>query len=181
VIDRLEGLGLKVMVLDSDTHADVRRSLQQLGAAVGDAAAGDRVWADIERRVAEAAARVPPSLRGKTVYFEVGSGPYAAGAGSFIGQTLSRLGLLNIVPAAMGPFPLLNPEFVVRARPDVVMAPAQDVAAMPARPGWASLPALHGRSCGFDPARYELLVRPGPRLGDAAAVLADCLAAMAAR
>jgi iron complex transport system substrate-binding protein len=181
VIDRLEGLGLKVMVLDSDTHADVQRSLQQLGAVVSDAAAGDRVWADIERRVAQAAARVPPSLRGKTVYFEVGSGPYAAGAGSFIGQTLSKLGLLNIVPAAMGPFPLLNPEFVVRARPDVVMAPAQDVAAMPARPGWTGLAALHGRSCGFDPERYELLVRPGPRLGDAAAVLADCLVAMVAR
>jgi iron complex transport system substrate-binding protein len=181
VIDRLEGLGLKVMVLDSDTHADVRRSLQQLGAVFGDAAAGDRLWADMQRRVAEAAARVPPSLRGKTVYFEIGSGPYAAGAGSFIGQTLSRLGLLNIVPVAMGPFPLLNPEFVVRARPDVVMASAQEVAAMPARPGWAGLAALQGRSCGFDPERYELLVRPGPRLGEAAGVLADCLAAMVAK
>jgi iron complex transport system substrate-binding protein len=179
VIDRLEGLGLKLLVFDSDSHADVRRSLQVLGQVLGDAAAGDRLWADIERRVADAAARVPLSLRGKTVYFEVGSGPYAAGASSFIGQTLARLGLVNIVPAAMGPFPLLNPEFVVRARPDVVMAPAHEVAAMPARPGWAGIAALHGRSCGFEPGRYELLVRPGPRLGEAAEVLAGCLQSVA--
>lgn len=181
VIDRLEGLGLKVLVLDSDTHADVQRSLQLLGQVLGDPESGKRLWAAVDRSVADAAARVPPAMRGKTVYFEIGSGPYAAGASSFIGQTLARLGLANIVPEAMGPFPLLNPEFVVRARPDVVMAPAHEVAAMPARPGWAGLAALNGRSCGFDPERYELLVRPGPRLGEAARVLADCLVAVAAR
>ena len=124
---------------------------------------------------------MPATLRGKSVYFEIGNGPYAAGAASFIGQTLARLGMANIVPASMGPFPLLNPEFVVRARPDVVMAPARELAAMSARPGWGGLAALHGRSCGFDPERYELLVRPGPRLGEAAEVLADCLQSVAGR
>lgn len=181
VIDRLEGLGLKVLVLDSDTHADVLRSLQLLGQVLGEPAAAERLWAGIDRRVAEAAARVPPALRGKTVYFEVGSGPYAAGAASFIGQTLARLGMANVVPASMGPFPLLNPEFVVRARPQVVMAPARELAAMPARPGWAGLAALNGSSCGFDAERFELLVRPGPRLGEAAEVLTDCLQAVAGR
>ena len=40
---------------------------------------------------------------------------------------------------------------------------------MPRRPGWARLAALvHKRSCGFDVAQYELLIRPGPRMGEAA-------------
>ncbi|MFY7974202.1 MAG: hypothetical protein ACOVOT_07230 [Rubrivivax sp.] len=34
--------------------------------------------------------------------------------------------------------------------------------------------------CGFDPAPYEVLIRPGPRLGEAAALLADCLVRLGA-
>jgi len=180
-VPRLESLGLKVMVLDSDTHADVRRTLDRLGRVLGAPPRGPALWAGIEQQVARAAARVPAALRGRRVYFEVGPEPYAAGAASFIGQTLAELGLRNIVPATMGAFPHLNPEFVVRAQPDVVMAAAADLAAMPSRPGWEALKALHGQACGFDAAQYELLIRPGPRLGEAAGVLADCLAGLARR
>ena len=35
-------------------------------------------------------------------------------------------------------------------------------------------------ACGFDNARYEMLVRPGPRLGESAQAIADCLAALPA-
>jgi iron complex transport system substrate-binding protein len=132
--------------------------------------------------VQAAAARVPPALRGQKVYFEVGAGPYAAGAASFIGQTFTRLGLGNVVPAALGPFPKLNPEFVVRAQPDIVMAAQRELDAMPRRPGWAALRALQQRhTCGFDGPRYELLIRPGPRLGEGALLLAACLQALEAR
>jgi len=178
VTSRLESLGLKVLVLESDTHADVRRTLGLIGQMLGAPAAGETAWAAIEHQVRTAAARVPPARRGQRVYFEVGAGPYAAGEASFIGQTLARLGMANIVPASLGPFPRLNPEFVLRAAPDIVMAPARDVALMPARPGWAGLRALKGSACGFDGPRYELLIRPGPRLGEGALLLADCLAGM---
>lgn len=180
-VPRLESLGLKVMVLDSDTHADVRRALDRLARVLGEPARGPALWAGIEQQVARAAARVPTAMRGRRVYFEVGPEPYAAGAASFIGQTLAELGLRNIVPASMGAFPHLNPEFVVRAQPDLVMAAAADLAAMPSRPGWSALKALHGGACGFDAAQYELLIRPGPRLGEAAGLLADCLAGLARR
>ena len=97
---------------------------------------------------------------------------------SFVGETLARLGLRNVVPAALGPFPRLNPEFVVRAAPDWIVATERAIAAMPARPGWGALAALRtGRTCGFAPDRYDMLVRPGPRMGEAAELLADCLAA----
>ena len=97
----------------------------------------------------------------------------------FIGQTLLRLGLGNIVRAEDGPFPKLNPEFVVRAQPDIVMAEQRNVDAMAGRPGWSRLHALRdGRTCGFSSERYEVLVRPGPRLGEGALLLAGCLAAL---
>ena len=175
-LDRLEALGLPVLRLKSDSHADVRRSLGLLARLLGTPAEGERVWARIESQLADAQARVPAALRGRLVYFELGGGPYAAGASSFIGETLARLGLVNAVPAELGPFPKLNPEFVVRARPEIVMGALREQPALRARPGWQAVPALReGRLCGFDEAGYELLIRPGPRLGEGAALIADCL------
>ena len=179
VIDRLESLGLKVLVLEARDHADVKRSLTLLAQMLGTPAEAERVWSAIERDTRTAAERVPAALRGQRVYFEVDATPYAAGAGSFIGETLARLGMANAVPAELGPFPKLNPEYVVRLQPDIVMANERNLADMPKRPGWSTLRALkNGRSCGFALDRYELLIRPGPRMGEAALVLADCLVAI---
>ena len=179
VIDRLEALGLKVVLLESKTHADVQRSLKVLATMLGTPAAAEVLWRAIQQQVEQAASRVPVTLRGQHVYFEVDATPYAAGEGSFIGETLARLGLANAVPATLGPFPQLNPEFVVRVQPDIVMAVERSIVDMPARPGWAQLHALRDhRVCGFSNERYEVLVRPGPRLGEAAQVLADCLSAL---
>ncbi len=176
VIERLEALGVKVLVLESRNHADVKRSLQILAAMLGKPADGERVWASIQHDMASAAKRVPPSLRGKRVYFEVDATPYAAGASSFIGETLQTLGVSNAVAADLGPFPKLNPEHVVRMQPDIVMASEANLSDMPKRPGWSALRALkEGQRCGFGLTSYELLVRPGPRMGEAALILADCL------
>ena len=177
VIDRLQGLGVKVMVLESRNHADVKRSLNLLAQALGTPREADAVWSKIEIDITAAAAQVPARVRGQRVYFEADATPYAAGASSFIGETLTRLGMANVVPEALGPFPKLSPEFVVRAQPEVVMATARSVSDMPQRPGWSALRALKRRqTCGFEPASYEMLIRPGPRMGEAALVLADCLA-----
>ena len=179
VTARLEGLGLKVLVLESRNHADVQRTLVLLAQVLGTPEEAARLAARIERDMLAAAAHVPAALRGQRVYFEVDSAPYAAGAASFIGETLARLGLGNVVPAALGPFPRLNPEFVLRAQPDIVMAPQRSLQEMPLRPGWNTLRALRlRRSCGFDAEHYEVLVRPGPRMGEAALALADCLATL---
>ena len=176
VIARLESLGLTVLALEPKTLPDTRRVLQVVALALGQPGQGDLLWARTLHRMAAAAARVPPALRGQRVYFEVSSAPYAAGEASFVGEMLIKLGLRNVVPAAMGPFPKLNPEFVVRAQPDLVMASARNLAEMPKRPGWSTLSALRQqRTCGFAESRYDMLVRPGPRLAEAAELIADCL------
>lgn len=178
VIDRLESLGLQVLVIETRTHAEVRTSLQTLAGLLGMPEQAALVWAAIEHRLRDATQRVPPRLRGMHVYFEIDGAPYAAGATSFIGETLARLGLDNIVPPALGPFPKLNPEYVVRARPDIVMAGDRSIEEMPRRPGWSALTALQAhRVCGFDAAQMDVLVRPGPRMGEGALRIADCLAA----
>jgi iron complex transport system substrate-binding protein len=175
-IDRLEQLGIKVLVIDTPTHAHVRSALTSLAHMLGTPDQAELLWQRLEQQIEAARARIPPGLQGQRVYFEIDTALYAAGPDSFIGQTLARLGLRSIVPAQLGPFPKLNPEFVLRAQPDIVMAVDTSVRAMAQRPGWGQLRALQRqRSCGFTGERYELLIRPGPRLGEAAQLLADCL------
>ena len=112
------------------------------------------------------------------MYVEVDPGPYAASESSFIGQTLTRLGVRNVVPAKLGAFPLLSPEFVVRANPDVIMIGQRSLAQAAAYPGWSSIKAVRDkRICAFSPNEADLLVRPGPRMAEAARLMAKCLAA----
>lgn len=175
-VDRLEALGVPVLALEPRSRAETRRTIATVARALGEPAAGAALVAQIDARIAAAAARVPQALRGRSVYVEVAATPHAAGAASFIGETLAQLGLVNIVPAALGPFPQLSPEFVLRAQPALVVAPAQVLAEMPRRPGWNTLAALRERRhCGLAPAAWDALVRAGPRLADAAEAIAECL------
>lgn len=178
-VERLESLGLTVVVLEPRSQAEARRTVATIATLMGRPEQGAVLWARIDQQVQRAAARVPAALRGRKVYFEVDSAPYAAGSTSFLGELLTQLGLGNIVPPALGPFPKLNPEFIVQAQPDLVMAVERNLRDMPRRPGWSTLKALQtGRTCAFDATRYEMLVRPGPRLGEAAELVADCLQAL---
>jgi iron complex transport system substrate-binding protein len=178
-VDRLEALGLKVLALEPRSHADAQRVFGTVAAALGSEGAGAVLWQRITQRIAAAKQRLAVGWQGQRVYFEVGSGPYAASEASFIGETIAGLGLANVVPASYGPFPKLNPEFVVRADPDLLITTRTGLAEMPQRPGWAGLRALRqGRQCGFSTDEFDVLVRPGPRMGDAADLIADCLAAL---
>jgi len=166
---RLEALGIPVVALEPKTHADVQRVLGKMGQLLGVQDA-QRVWRATDAGVQAAAQSLPPAARGARVYFEVNPGPYGAGPGSFIGETLTRLGARNILPDTLGPFPKLNPEFVVRANPDLIMVGA-------ARPGWNTLRALREqRLCVFSPEESDVLIRPGPRMAEAARLMAACLA-----
>jgi len=172
---RLESLGLKVVALEPHSYADVRRVLDKIGQvlAVPDA---QRVWRVIDAGVSAAAQSLPQRVRNTRVYFEVNGGPYAAGASSFMGETLTRLGVKNIVPAALGPFPKLNPEYVVRADPDVIMVGERSAQGLAQRPGWAGMRAIREQHiCVFNPEQMDVLIRPGPRMAQAARLMAQCL------
>ncbi len=175
---RLEALGIKVVALEPKNHADVKRVLKALGVMleVPDNVGADRLWRTIDSSVSAAAQSLSPKAKNVRVYFEVSRGPYAAGESSFIGETLKRLGVKNVVPAALGPFPKLNPEFVVRANPDVIMIGNRSMLAMVPYPGWASIKAVkEQRICVFGVIDSDVVVRPGPRMADAARIMAKCL------
>jgi iron complex transport system substrate-binding protein len=175
--ERFESLGLKVLMLEPRTHADVQRVLHTVAQALGvPQAHSDAVWRQIDAGVAAAAQSLPPQVKGQKIYVEVSPAPYGASESSFIGETLTRLGLRNILPANLGPFPKINPEFVVRAQPDVIIAGDSSRASMVQRPGWAQLKAMQsGKVCAFSSEESDMLVRAGPRMAEGARLMVQCL------
>lgn len=173
--DHLRTLGLNVVALETRTHTDVERVLMKIGRLL-EVPDPQKVWRSIDAGVSSAAQSLPPSARGTRVYYEVDPGPYAAGETSFIGETLTRLGVKNIVSAELGPFPKLNPEFVVRANPDLIMVGQRSAVGMIQRPGWSRINAVRTKKiCFFTVDQSNVLVRPGPRMAEAAQIMANCL------
>jgi len=174
--ERLRALGIKVLALEPKTHADVQRVLLKIGQLL-EVADALKVWRAIDAAVMAAAQSLPAAVAGTRVYFEVNPGPYAAGESSFIGETLTRLGAKNIVPTAHGPFPKLNPEFIVRADPDLIMVGQRSVDGLLQRPGWMTMNAMRGQHlCVFPADESDALIRPGPRMAEGAWLMARCLA-----
>ena len=173
--ERLEALGIQVMALEPKTYADVQRVMLKLGQLL-EVPDAQRVWRAIDAGVSAAAQSLPEQVRGTRVYFEVNQGPYAASEASFIGETLIRLGVKNIVPGKLGPFPKLNPEYIVRANPDLIMVGQGSADGLTQRPGWHSIRAVRERRvCIFPAEQANVLVRPGPRMAEAARLMAQCL------
>jgi iron complex transport system substrate-binding protein len=179
IIARLEALGIHVLALEPQTHADVHRVLQTVAAVLQLPNAQDQadvVWQNIQRQVSQAKSNIPAQAINATVYLEASTGGYAAGEASFIGDILRQLGLKNIVPDGMGAFPKLNPEFVVRANPQLIVLAQPMAINLSQRPGWSGIAAIKNkRVCVFPSGQADILVRPGPRLGEAAQLISDCV------
>ncbi|WP_291929379.1 helical backbone metal receptor [Limnohabitans sp.] len=175
--ERFQALGLTVLVLEPRTHADAQRVLHTVAQALGvPKAQSDAVWRQIDAGVVAAAQSLPSHAKGQKIYVEVSPAPYGASESSFIGETLARLGMRNILPASLGPFPKINPEFVVRAQPDVIMAGDSSRANMAQRPGWSQLKAIQsGKVCAFSSEESDMLVRAGPRIAEGARLMVQCL------
>lgn len=173
---RLESLKIPVVAIEPKTFDDVFTAMAQVAEVFGEPQVARRLWARMNEGIDSAARSVPASRKGVRVYFEVDTGPYAAGESSHIGELIKRLGGSNIVPAKLGSVPKVNPEFVVRADPQVIIITARDAAEMRSRPGWGGISAIReGRVCELDRAQDDVLARPGPRMAEAARVLAQCL------
>ena len=181
--DRLQALGVTVLRLEPRTRADVQRVLFTVAKALDlPSTTAQRTWQELQSGVDQAVAQLTPQARAQRVYVEVSPAPYGASESSFIGENLMRMGVSNILPAAMGPFPKVNPEFVVRAQPDAIIAGDSSRQSMLLRPGWAQLKALREeRVCVFAQEQADILVRAGPRMAEGARLIVDCLNRAAAK
>ena len=179
VTQRLESMGIKVVALEPQSQEDMHRVIQQIAGALHLPNSKERaelLWQSIQQKLEVAAARVPKTAKGARIYFEAGSGYFAAGEASYIGETLKRLGLVNVVTPSMGSFPQVNPEFVVKANPQIIFMSERAATDLKSRPGWNRIEAIQQhRICSFTPDQSDIVVRSGPRIPEAAELMLACL------
>lgn len=172
----LEALGIPVYAGSPQTVAETYEFLTTLGELLSRETEAAVLVGRLQGELAGVASVVAGFAR-PTVFVELDPTPYSVGPGSYLDELVVAAGAVNIVTADMGPFPLLDPEYVVLQDPAIILltdAPfgvtAVDVAA---RPGWAGLQAVvNGRVIEVDPETADMLSRSGPRLGEAVRRLA---------
>jgi iron complex transport system substrate-binding protein len=152
---------------------DVYRIIELTGKLLGRKREADALVTRMRAEIAAVEASVR-SLPPVSVYYELDPTPYTVGPSSFIGVLLTKAGGANIVPAALGDFPKINPELVLSSNPAVIIgASLEDIAQ---RPGWSELTAVKTRRVyQLASAEAHLLSRPGPRLPEGLRALAQRL------
>ncbi len=186
LVDEYSGLHASLADLGVVAYAGSPQTVEQayaylvtLGELLGRPAEAEQVSDTLRAELAEVAAALS-GAEPRSVFFEIDPTPYSAGPGSYLDELLALAGGTNVVPESLGPFPQVDPEFVVLADPEFVLlldAPFGVTAAQVAqRPGWGGLRAVTGgRVVELDEDQIDALSRPGPRLGEAVRLLAGLL------
>lgn len=177
--EALAPLGIATYVGTPQTVDEVAEVLREVGSLLGREAAAEAQVEAMRDAIDTVAARVEGAARPR-VFVELDATPYTVGPTSYLGTLLDLAGGANVVPADRGAFPLVDPEFVVDADPEVILlldAPSGESAAtLAARPGWGAIDAVaEGGVVPLTQAQVDLLTRAGPRLPEALTLLADLL------
>ncbi len=168
VVDKLERLGIPVYVTAPRHPSQVPQGLARLGMVCGAEKAGRELAARLRARF-EAVARRLEGAPYRPTLMVIGSRPLiSVSRGSLNHEMLVLAHARNVAADAPGPWPRLSLEFVVQARPQVViistMERGQDLARQMAY--WRSLPGVGDRpGVRVVAINSDLIDRPGPRLG----------------
>jgi iron complex transport system substrate-binding protein len=177
---------LKIPVLLLPAAATLDEAYAQmttLGTATGHSAEASALVATTKDRIAKAIASVPAKAKGEKVYHELDPTFYSATSSTFIGAVYQQLGLVDIADQAKdavssGGYPKLSAEFIVTAKPDVIVLTdgaccQQDAAAVAKRPAFAGIPAVKDHKVVVMDA--DIASRWGPRVADFAEAVAKVL------
>ncbi|UBV44869.1 ABC transporter substrate-binding protein (plasmid) [Deinococcus taeanensis] len=163
--EKLAAAGLTVYGGTGQTYNEVFEKIAVLGKLTNREAGATRLVTSMRSDLnilQQSVARLPKV----STYYEIDPSPYSVGPNSFIGTLITKAGGRTIVPAALGDFPKLDPELIVKTNPQVMVGLTLEDARR--RPGWAGLGAVTaGRVFNPSPEERDALSRPGPRLPQA--------------
>jgi iron complex transport system substrate-binding protein len=175
---RIDEAGVPTFAVRSEDTTDVFTTTGRLGRLLGrDSAAAlltGRLRAELDAVRRSVAGRPAPTV----LYVVSSTPPTTAGPATFIGQLIGVAGGRLLFPEVRELWPTVAIEEIVRRQPDVIVLPhgadpATSVASLRGLAGWRELRAVREGRVVTVPA--ELMGRPGPRLGAAAALLRDAL------
>jgi iron complex transport system substrate-binding protein len=171
----IERAGVRVLVLRDRTLADLRAGIRALAATLGVPERGERLVADVDAGLATVRARVA-GAPARRVLLVVGHRPLVvAGGGTLQDELLTIAGGANVAADAGTAWPAFSVEMVAARAPEVILD-----AAMGSEAGGrllfrdlAGVPAVErGDVVALEP---DVVFRAGPRIAEAAAVLAAAI------
>lgn len=180
-----EEQGLRVINLHMEGIAGILEGIQRLGDLLQETEKAAKLCADTEKQLAEVRTRVAgkPLLPVFFAFYRTpGSlaGMTTAGPGTYIDELLTLAGGRNIFQDVSEPYPQISKETLVKRQPHIIIEPRDqqdlDLARQETyRADWRALtiPAVHNQRIYFPD--QDLLLRPGPRVGGAARVLAEMI------
>lgn len=174
IVEALAQAGITVVAVNPETYEEVFSKTLVLGRLVNREQGAKFLVTNMRRNIARTEILTKNAVKKPTVYVEVDPTPYSIGPNSFMGVLLSKAGARNIIPASMGDFPKVDPEFIVKANPQLILG--VDAKAAAARPGWGSMTAVKtGKAMALPKELDTIFSRPGPRMPQALAQLAKLI------
>jgi iron complex transport system substrate-binding protein len=170
----LERTGLPVVVVADRTLADLWASIERIATVLGDPAAGPALVARVQAELAAVQASVAQRARAR-VLLVVGHRPLiVAGAGTLQDELVAIAGGRNVAADAGTTWPQLSMEVVIARRPDVILDSAMGTEAG-GEALFASLLQAGDGGPRIVPMASDMLLRAGPRVGQAARALARAI------
>ncbi len=174
---KLEGLGLKVLVLNPRTSGETLESFRLLGKALDLEARAESLVLRVRAQLDSVRAKAQAQTDHPLVFVEIDSAPlFTCGGKSFLGELVRIAGGRNLFEDLPRDYAVVSAERVVTGKPDVILivhpnAKARDVKE---RLGWGAIPAVKENRV-YDGLDEDVLTRPGPRIGLAAEILREKL------
>jgi iron complex transport system substrate-binding protein len=166
----LRRAGLKVVIVEVDTVAQIEAAVRTIACEAGHGAQGEVLLTALQARMAAVKARlagVPP----RRVLMVVGQNPLiAVGSGIFLNELIAQAQGVNIAASTGQQWPRLSLEFVVAHQPDVIIdgsMGSEEKGEAELLGVWRNFPMLPAvRSGRLYGRRSYALLRPGPRLAE---------------
>lgn len=160
----LDELGIRHVAIRPDRLADIRQTIQVLGAVSGRAAEADRLLHDMEGALQQVREEAATRSSVRVAYVLGGTPPWVAGSGTYVHEVLELAGGLNVFQDLGRLYASVSPEEFVARRIDIILTPVA-----------ASLPeGLHHGARVVEVG--DLLELPGPNVAEAARQVARIFA-----
>ena len=170
---RLRAAGVNTLSLKNDHISDFRRTVEMLGAILGDSVRA-RTVTDSVYRTLDRVRAATANLTRPTVFWHIWDAPLITiGAGSFMNELVDIAGARNVYADIEAPSKQISLEDVARRNPEFILAGPIGTEKIAADPRWRIVRAVRERKVLV--VDTVVVARPSVRLGEAAVSLANLL------
>ena len=187
LVDTLEANGIKALVLDMKSYADVQKEVGTLAVVTGNKEKGEQLIKTMDEKIAAVKARIPQEKRRVSIIHSTSQGLTVQLEGSIAGSVAKMLGWENVAsgtkpleknpdaaPYSMETLVEQNPEIIFVTSMGKLSAIKTSMEETMQGPAWQSIPAVREKRVYYLPQELFLL-SPGIHYPEAVETMAKCV------